>query len=548
MKTKQLGLVLLFTILIQIFPLKSQTIVQWYTSMGSFRAQLHEDIVPITANNFINLTNAKFYDNLIFHRVVLNFVNQDGDPNGDGTGGPGYEIPDEFSPLLRHNQPGILAMANAGPNTGGSQYYITVVPYPSLDDHYSIFGKIIDGMDTVFAINKVAVDANRKPLIDIVIDSIRVVTGTPTLNLLHPEGNEIYISGTQQKIYWESNFLADVKIEYSTDDGSSWNVVDTVSSTLKYYLWNVPEEAGNTYKIRLSDPENPESLFDESDESFIQSQLVITNPPIYNYKVQNNQAYQITWTSQDTYNLKIELSVDNKLTYNTIAENINASTEQFQWQVPDTMSINCFLRISYMDYPDANLLSPKFTICRLNLFSPTGGEIWAANSTQNIAWDADLTGSLKLFYSTNNGVDWTQIAAGVNSTSTPYSWLLPNTPSTNCKVKVSSTLSPHVFKESPEVFTIDNSSDIATVDDFLTSLTPNPVKNEALFTFSNNISLNSEITITIYNISGKIILTDKRNLYNQKSLKLNTSALTTGIYFYKISNQFQNYSGIFIKI
>jgi len=403
-------------------------------------------------------------------------------------------------------------------------------------------------MDTVFAINKVAVDANRKPLIDIVIDSIRVVTGTPTLNLLHPEGNEIYISGTQQKIYWESNFLADVKIEYSTDDGSSWNVVDTVSSTLKYYLWNVPEEAGNTYKIRLSDPENPESLFDESDESFIQSQLVITNPPIYNYKVQNNQAYQITWTSQDTYNLKIELSVDNKLTYNTIAENINASTEQFQWQVPDTMSINCFLRISYMDYPDANLLSPKFTICRLNLFSPTGGEIWAANSTQNIAWDADLTGSLKLFYSTNNGVDWTQIAAGVNSTSTPYSWLVPNTPSTNCKVKVSSTLSPHVFKESPEVFTIDNSSDIATVDDFLTSLTPNPVKNEALFTFSNNISLNSEITITIYNISGKIILTDKRNLYNQKSLKLNTSALTTGIYFYKISNQFQNYSGIFIKI
>lgn len=104
----------------------SQSVVQWYTSKGNFKAQIREDLVPITGGNFIDLTNAEFYDDLIFHRVIQGFVLQDGDPNGDGTGGPGYTIPDEFHPDLLHDGPGVLSMANAGPDTGGSQYFITL--------------------------------------------------------------------------------------------------------------------------------------------------------------------------------------------------------------------------------------------------------------------------------------------------------------------------------------------------------------------------------------------------------------------------------------
>jgi cyclophilin family peptidyl-prolyl cis-trans isomerase len=173
-KIKMLIVVLLLTSTI----VSSQTVVQWYTSMGNFKAELREDLVPITANNFIDLTNANFYDNLIFHRVIEGFMIQDGCPLGTGTGGPGYTIPDEFHPDLDHNAPGMLSMANAGPDTGGSQYFITVDSFPHLNDHYSVFGKIIDGMDIVYDISRVTT-FNDAPITPVNIDSIRVVSPFP---------------------------------------------------------------------------------------------------------------------------------------------------------------------------------------------------------------------------------------------------------------------------------------------------------------------------------------------------------------------------------
>ena len=164
----------------------SQTVVQWYTSMGDFRVELREDLVPATAQNFIDLTNAKFYDDLIFHRVIIEFMIQDGCPIGNGTGGPGYTFDDEFHPELRHDEPGILSMANSGPNTNGSQYFITVVPTSWLDGLHSVFGKVMDGMDVVYAISEVETNSSDKPLVDVVIDSIRVVTGNPALELTAP--------------------------------------------------------------------------------------------------------------------------------------------------------------------------------------------------------------------------------------------------------------------------------------------------------------------------------------------------------------------------
>ena len=196
--------ILIVSLLITCTVVFSQTVVQWYTSMGNFKAQLREDLVPITANNFIDLTNAKFYDNLIFHRVIQDFVIQDGDPNGDGTGGPGYAIPDEFHYDLDHNSPGALSMANAGPNTGGSQYFITVASLPYLNDHYSVFGKIIEGMDIVYNISYVPT-TDDKPIIPVVIDSIRVIDPYPSEGvyvrnsiddkiLLYDEGLDVDIS------------------------------------------------------------------------------------------------------------------------------------------------------------------------------------------------------------------------------------------------------------------------------------------------------------------------------------------------------------------
>jgi cyclophilin family peptidyl-prolyl cis-trans isomerase len=123
-----------------------------HTEKGDIRLQLFAGKAPKTVNNFVFLSRQGFYDGTFFHRVIANFMAQGGDPTGTGTGGPGYKFADEFSPSLRHDKPGVLSMANAGPNTNGSQFFITHVPTPWLDDHHTIFGQVIDGMDVLLAI------------------------------------------------------------------------------------------------------------------------------------------------------------------------------------------------------------------------------------------------------------------------------------------------------------------------------------------------------------------------------------------------------------
>lgn len=145
------------------------------TSMGSFEVELFVDKAPLTVGNFMKLADKGFYDGLIFHRVIPNFMIQGGCPNGSGRGGPGYTIRDEFHKDLKHDSPGILSMANAGPNTGGSQFFITVAPTPWLDNHHSIFGKVNKGYEVVEKISKVQKDRQDKPLKDVKINSIKII-------------------------------------------------------------------------------------------------------------------------------------------------------------------------------------------------------------------------------------------------------------------------------------------------------------------------------------------------------------------------------------
>jgi cyclophilin family peptidyl-prolyl cis-trans isomerase len=122
------------------------------TDVGEFTVKLFAAETPKTVNNFIFLAREGFYDGVIFHRVIHSFMVQGGDPTGTGRGGPGYSFEDEFHPKLRHDQPGILSMANAGPNTNGSQFFITHVATPHLDGKHSVFGKVVEGMDVVMQI------------------------------------------------------------------------------------------------------------------------------------------------------------------------------------------------------------------------------------------------------------------------------------------------------------------------------------------------------------------------------------------------------------
>lgn len=153
-------------------PAAGNSIAKFETSKGDFKVELFQDKAPVTSQNFINLVNKGFYNQLIFHRVIDGFMIQGGDPDGNGRGGPGYRIKDEFHPDLRHNAPGILSMANAGPNTGGSQFFITLVPTPHLDNKHAVFGRVVEGMDVVKAIGKVKTDGADRPVEPVVIKRI----------------------------------------------------------------------------------------------------------------------------------------------------------------------------------------------------------------------------------------------------------------------------------------------------------------------------------------------------------------------------------------
>jgi cyclophilin family peptidyl-prolyl cis-trans isomerase len=122
------------------------------TDKGDIVLELFADKTPVTVNNFVFLAREGFYDGVIFHRVIADFMVQGGDPTGKGSGGPGYRFADEFHPSLKHDKPGILSMANAGPGTNGSQFFITHVPTPHLDGHHSVFGQVIGGMDVLMSI------------------------------------------------------------------------------------------------------------------------------------------------------------------------------------------------------------------------------------------------------------------------------------------------------------------------------------------------------------------------------------------------------------
>jgi len=157
----------------------NETYAIFDTTEGKFKIKLFADKAPKTVQNFLDLaegtkTGKPFYDGTIFHRVIPNFMIQGGDPEGTGRGGPGYKFADEFHPTLKHTKPGLLSMANAGPNTNGSQFFVTVAATPWLDNKHSIFGEVTEGYDVVEKISNVARGAQDRPLKEVRVNSVKI--------------------------------------------------------------------------------------------------------------------------------------------------------------------------------------------------------------------------------------------------------------------------------------------------------------------------------------------------------------------------------------
>ncbi|MFA7543227.1 MAG: peptidylprolyl isomerase [Candidatus Cloacimonadaceae bacterium] len=236
---KRLTLLILICLLCLPVLSPARTFARWHTSMGSFTAQLYNELMPITAGNFKSLASSNFYNNLIFHRIIEGFVIQDGCPNGTGTGGPGYTIPDEYHPDLNHNRAGMLAMAKSSqPNSAGSQYYFTLAPQPGLNNRYSVFGQVIEGLEYVLAIGSVPTDANDRPLIPVDIYQVR---------MLDLEIGELYppLSEPINQYVGQIQFFM---VEAYTNDAAlsfAWDIDGVPQPETSFIFEHVFYEAGN---------------------------------------------------------------------------------------------------------------------------------------------------------------------------------------------------------------------------------------------------------------------------------------------------------------
>ena len=156
---------------------------QFETNLGSFKIELYAKECPETVWNFVNLAEGRqetqkkgpYYDGLVFHRVIEGFMIQSGCPDGVGTGGPGYQFGDEFQSELKHDSEGIVSMANAGPGTNGSQFFITLVPTPHLNRNHTVFGKVVEGMDVIRKIGTVEKGSDDRPATEIVIQKVTIL-------------------------------------------------------------------------------------------------------------------------------------------------------------------------------------------------------------------------------------------------------------------------------------------------------------------------------------------------------------------------------------
>ncbi len=527
----------------------AQTVVQWYTSMGDFRAQLREDLVPMTAQNFIDLTNAEFYDGFIFHRVIDGFMIQDGCPNGNGTGGPGYTFDDEFHPDLRHSEPGILSMANSGPNTNGSQYFITVEPTAWLDDVHSIFGKIIDGMDVVYAISEVTTNSNDKPLVDVVIDSIRVVEGDPTITLTTPLAGSKWNGKVKNEITWNSEFVADVRIEFSADNGQTWeDIVDASSANTRAHNWPATNILSTECLIKVSDLANPD-VFSVTETPFTLCALDLLSPNGGNlFRV--GSPVEITWSSEMVGDLTLSYKTCMECAWVVVDDNIPVDDQLYQW-IPDTATTWCKVKLSETDFPEViDISNNVFLVYQLDLTSPEGEENFEGGTVTDITWDSQIINDVQIEFSSDNGQTWSTLAT-VAAANLSYEWTIQNLDSEACFIKISTPGIPENYSMNAEPFSIVHSVGIDShgVDIMEINVFPTPADESLFITFTALEQSYDGYNLEILDMAGNVVIhqSHKDNPLSNQVITLDVSRLSSGMYLIKFGDEHHSISKKFIK-
>jgi hypothetical protein len=298
-------------------------------------------------------------------------------------------------------------------------------------------------------------------------------TGDASLSVVRPANSESLTAGSIYNITWKSNLTAEVKIEYSTDNGATWVTITSSTPNDGSFIWDpVPVAESQQCRIRVSTVDN--SVTAVNTGSFIikkaTSKLLNLTQPNGGELLYSGQSYNITWTSNSVSQIKIEFSSDNGTSWNTVAPNYPADSSYYVWSpIPDVVTTNGLIRIS--DVSTDTLKDQSNTVFAIGkpktikVLTPNGGEEWAGKSHQVITWNSSQVSNVKIEYSNNNGVDWYTVAASTESDGY-YEWEpLPSTPSTNAKIRITD-IAGYPSDESDGTFTV-------LPEDALTLVRPN---------------------------------------------------------------------------
>lgn len=280
-----------------------------------------------------------------------------------------------------------------------------------------------------------------------------------TVQLTSPNGGEIWSVGYPKNITWTAQNVQQVKLEYSTNNGSSWNtIIASTPAASGSYSWMVPNAPSTSCRIRITDAISP-VVNDMSDTSFEITYPVKVLSPNGGENWIVGSVQNIIWSAASEVSaIKIEYSTNGGLLWTTIQNSVPAATGFYAWTIPNVPSASCLIKVSVAGNSALfDLSNALYTISlppSLTLNAPNGGEIWNVGAAQNITWTAVSIQNIKIEYSFNNGASWNTIAGSVLASTGLYSWNVPNTPSTNCKIRISDINAPAMMDESNNVFTI----------------------------------------------------------------------------------------------
>lgn len=374
-----------------------------------------------------------------------------------------------------------------------------------------------------------------------------VFTIVPLVTVTAPNGGENWLANSQHNITWNSQLITDVSIEYSTNNGSNWiSIIASTPASSGSYTWTVPYTPSTQCLVRVSDAANP-STYDISDGIFTIVSLITVNSPNGGEDWIGNSNHYITWSSQTITNVSIEYTTDNGGNWTSVIASTPASTGNYAWTVPNTPSTQCLVRVSDASNSAVNDVSNAvFTITAapvsmVTVTAPNGGEVWQAGTSHGVTWTRQAVAQVKIEYSTDNGGAWIVVVASVPSIFGNYNWTVPNTPSTQCLVRLSDASNPSVNDVSDNTFTIEPSVSVDPLNSGipeeynLYQSYPNPFNPSTVIEFALPEYV-SNVTLSIYNILGEKVAepVNTSMAAGKYSFQWNAQDFATGMYIYEL--------------